>query len=151
MKNFIKKFVTECDVCQRHKSETIATPGLLQPLPIPDVTWTDISMDFIESLPPSQENSTILVVVDRLTKYFYFCALRHPYTTASVARIFVENIAKLHGSPRSIVSDRDKIFTSSFWIELFHLQGTQLNMSTAYHPQTDGQTEVVNKCLENYL
>ena len=109
MKNFIKKFVTECDVCQRHKSEIVATPGLLQPLPIPDATWTNISMDFIDSLPSSQGKSTILVVVDRLTKYAHFCALRHPYTATSVARIFVENIAKLHGSVRIKSTKRGRV------------------------------------------
>ena len=71
-------------------------------------------MNFIDRLPPSQGKSTILVVMDRLTKYSHFCALRHPYTATSIARIFVESIAKLHGSPRSIISDRDKAFTSSF-------------------------------------
>jgi transposase InsO family protein len=151
MKADIKQFVAECETCQRQKGETVASPGLLQPLAVPEEVWTDISMDFIDGLPPSQGKTTILVVVDRLTKYAHFCPLAHPYTAIIVAQVFVDNIVKLHGIPQSIVSDRDKVFTSNFWKELFRLQGTQLRMSTAYHPQTDGQTEVVNRCLENYL
>jgi hypothetical protein len=151
MKADIKQFVAECETCQRQKGETVASPELLQPLTVPEEVWTDISMDFIDGLPPLQGKTTILVVVDRLTKYAHFCPLAHPYTAIIVAQVFVDNIVKLHGIPQSIVSDRDKVFTSNFWKELFRLQGTQLRMSTAYHPQTDGQTEVVNRCLENYL
>jgi hypothetical protein len=151
MKRDIKQFVAECEVCQRQKGETVASPGYLQPLAIPTETWLDVSMDFIEGLPSSQGKTTILVVVDRLTKYAHFCPVAHPYTASTIAQLFVDNIVKLHGVPQSIVSDRDKIFTSHFWKELFRLQGTQLKMSTSYHPQTDGQTEVVNRCLENYL
>lgn len=151
MKNEVKKFVEECATCQANKGETVASPGLLQPLPIPEHIWTDISMDFIDGLPPAHGKTTILVVVDRLSKYAHFCPISHPYTAASIAQVFVDNIIKLHGVPRSIVSDRDPIFTSNFWKELFRLQGTQLKMSTAYHPQSDGQTEVVNRCVENYL
>jgi len=81
----------------------------------------------------------------------FFCALRHPFTLALVAQSFMDQIFKLHGMPTSIVFDHDPIFTSNFWWELFRLQRTQLQLSTSYHPQTDGQTKAVNKCLETYL
>ena len=129
----------------------MASPEKLQPLPILDSIWTDISMDFIEGLPSSQGKCTILIVVDRLTKYTHFCIVYNPYTASSIAQIFMENIIKLYEMSRSIISDRDKVFMSKFWIELFQMQGTKLKMSTTYHPQTDGQTEVVNRCLEIYL
>jgi hypothetical protein len=151
MKQDIRQFVAECEVCQRNKGETVKSPGTLQPLPIPPDIWKDISMDFITGLPKSGNKSVIMVVVDRLSKYAHFCALPHPFTASTVAQIFMDQVFKLHGMPKSIVSDRDPTFTSNFWQELFKLQGTQLHLSSAYHPQTDGQTEVVNKCLETYL
>jgi hypothetical protein len=151
MKQDIRQFVAECEVCQRNKGETVKSPGTLQPLPIPPDIWKDISMDFITGLPKSGNKSVIMVVVDRLSKYAHFCALHHPFTASTVAQIFMDQVFKLHGMPNSIVSDRDPTFTSNFWQELFKLQGTQLHLNSAYHPQTDGQTEVVNKCLETYL
>lgn len=151
MNKEVLPFVAACDVCQRHKTETMAYPRLLQPLPIPERLWSDISMDFIEGLPNSFTKSVIYVVVDRLSKYAHFIPLAHPYTATTVAQAFLDNIFRLHGMPSSIVSDRDKIFTSTFWKELFRLQGTTLCMSFAYHPQSNGQTEVVNRCVENYL
>jgi hypothetical protein len=151
MKQDIKSYVKECDTCQRIKSKTTRPAGLLQPLPIPPRPWYSISMDFIEGLPKSNKQNVILVVVDRLTKYVHFMALAHPYTAAKVADLFMKNVFKLHGMPTSIVSDRDTAFTATFWQELFKIQEVELAMSSSYHPQTDGQTEVVNRSLEQYL
>lgn len=105
----------------------------------------------MDSLPPSQGKTTILVVVDCLTKYGHFLPVSHPYTAASIADIFVKEIFRLHGMPWSIVSDHDPIFVSQFWEHFFKLQGTKLCRSSAYHPQSDGQTEVLNRSLEHYL
>lgn len=108
-------------------------------------------MDFVDGLPSSNKHTTIMVVVDRLSKSAHLVPLSHPYTARSVAAKFIEFIVKLHGIPKSIVSDRDPIFVSSFWRELWRLSGTKLCMSSAYHPQTDGQTEVVNRIIEQFL
>jgi hypothetical protein len=151
MKHAIRNFVTECDVCQCNKGEIVKSPGTLQLLLIPPAIWKDISMDFITGLPKSGNKSVIMVVVDFLSKYAHLCALKHPFTTSIVAQIFMDQVFKIHGMVHSIVSDRDLTFTRNFWQELFKLQGTQLHLITAYHPQTDGQTKVVNKCLETYL
>ena len=105
-------------------------------------------MDFIEGLPSSQGENTIFVVVDRLSKSTHFLALTHPFSSKMVAEKFVDGVVKLHGMPSSIISDRDPIFISNIWREFFKLSGTQLKMSSAYHPQTDGQTGVVNRCVE---
>ena len=131
--------------------ETIKTPGILQPLAIPSQHWEEVSMDFITSLPKSKGKSVIMVIVDRLTKYTHFCALSHPFKASTVATAFMEIVQNLHGSPKIIVSDIDPIFTGHFWIELFSFLGTQLANSSSYHPQSDGQTEIVNKCMEGYL
>lgn len=147
----VQEFVKACDTCQRQKYAATTPSGLLQPLPIPVLVWSEISMDFITNLPKSNGYEAILVVVDRLSKYSHFIPLKHPFTARSIASIFVKEVVRLHGVPESILSDRDPLFVSIFWKELFKLIGTVLKMSSAYHPQTDGQTEVVNRCLEAYL
>ena len=151
IKTAVKEFVQQCQICQQAKHENCKYPRLLAPLPIPRGPWEDISMDFIEGLPKSNGSSCIFVVVNRYTKYSHFIPLKHPCTTAQIAHIFLQQVVKLHGMPYTITSDRDKIFTRNFWRELFKLWGTKLQMSTAYHPQTDGQPERVNQCLEMYL
>jgi hypothetical protein len=142
MKKTIKQLVTQYTVCQQAKSERVKYPRLLQPLPVPTSTWQTVTMDFIEGLPTSNKYNCIMV--DKLSKYAHFVPLQHPFTAFKVALAYMEYIYKFHGLHGTIVSDRDKIFTSTLWQELFKLSGTELRMSSAYHPQTDGQTKRVN-------
>jgi len=151
MKADVDSYIKQCTIGQQAKHYHNHPAGLLQPLPIPSGAWTVVSLDFIEGLPKSEGFSVIMVVVDRLTKFAHFIPVKHPYTAPAIAKIFLDNIVKLHGMPHSIVSDRDTIFVSTFWKELFKLYKVTLNLSTSYHPQTDGQTERVNQCLEMYL
>lgn len=151
MKQDVQTFVSSCTICLRAKPDRTKSPGLLHPLPVPTAAWSLITMDFIEGLPTSGGMNTILVVIDKFTRYGHFIPLRHPFTAASVAKLFLNHVYRLHGMPTSIMTDRDRIFTSHFWQALFKLADVQLNMSSAYHPQTDGQTERVNQCLETFL
>lgn len=151
LKQAVQDFVQRCDTCQRAKVEHTKLSGLLQPLPVPEQAWHTTSLDFVEGLPKSNGHDVIRVVIDKLLKYGHFLPLKHPFTALQVATVFVDNIYKLHGLPQCIISDRDKIFTSNLWQELFHLTDTQLIMSSAYHPQTDGWTEHLNQCLEAFL
>lgn len=151
MEKQIRNYIHKCDACQRFKYDNSASSGLLQPLPIPEAAWSQVSLDFIEGLPLSHGKSTILVVVDRLTKYAHFMCLTHPYSALTVAQAFLDHVFKLHGLPTILISDRDRVFISQFWTDFFKLQGVELHLSTAYHPQSDGQTKVVNHCLETYL
>ncbi|KAJ9553593.1 hypothetical protein OSB04_017638 [Centaurea solstitialis] len=146
MRKQVAEFVRLCSICQMIKPELAKPQGLLQPLPIPDRVWEDISMDFITGLPPSAGKQ-----LHGLSKYCHFLALSELVDARRLAHHFVQEFVRLHGFPRSIVSDRDPLFISLFWKEFFRLHGTELRMSSAYHPQTDGQTEVVNRCLETYL
>ena len=108
-------------------------------------------MDFITGLPMVQGKDCIFVVVDRLTKYAHFFAISVHYTAAQVAELFFREVFRLHGLLKTIISDRDSRFMGGFWQELFRLVGMELTLSTSYHPQTDGQTEIVNKWLEGHL
>ena len=151
LKQDIQAYVQACVVCKQAKSEHIKKPGLLSPLPIPKEAWNMVSMDFIGGLPKSKNFDTILVVIDKFSKYGHFIPLCHPFTALQVAQIYVDNIYKLHGLPQVLVTDRDPIFTSNIWQELCKLTDTKMNMSSANHPQTDGQTEKLNQCLETFL
>jgi hypothetical protein len=143
--------VRNCTICQKNKTEHLHSAGLLQPLPIPSEVWSDIAMDFIEGFPKVGGKSVILTVVDRFSKYAHFIPLSHLYSASSVARAFFENIVRLHGVPCSIVSNQDPIFTSIFWKELFNQARVKLLLNSTFHPQTDGQSEVVNRTIVMYL
>ena len=152
MYKYISTYINSCDKCQSNKSSNQSTSGLLQPLPIPNKRWEQITIDFIGPLPLTKNNHNfILVVVDKLSKMAHYIPTHTNITAEGTARLIFKNIIRYHGIPQSIVSDRDTRFTSSFWQELWKILGTKLNMSTSFHPQTDGQTERQNRTLEEYL
>ena len=147
----VKQFIKSCDICCQSKVPRHKPYGLLSPLDTPKRPWSDISMDFIVELPKSKDMTTIMVVVDRLTKMAHFIPLRCLPTASIAADAFIVNIFRLHGFPDSIISDRGSQFTSDFWNRLCSLLSINHSLSTANHPQTDGQTERVNGILEQYL
>ncbi|KAL1556703.1 hypothetical protein AAHA92_12288 [Salvia divinorum] len=151
MRKDVKNFVEECVVCQSTKYLTRKPAGLLQPLPVPSQVWEDVSMDFITGLPQSRGYTSIMVVVDRLSKYAHFASLPTRFDALRVAQLFVNTVVRHHGFPKTLVSDRDSVFLNATWEEMMRLSGTKLHFSTAYHPQSDGQTEVRNRDLEQYL
>ena len=152
MKRQISKFVYACLTCQKSKIEHQKPFGLLQPMFIPEWKWDSIAMDFVGGLPKTKRgNEVIWVVVDRLTKCAHFIAIKKGTLVPKLAEIYVEQIVKLHGIPSSIISDRDPRFTSRFWESLQEALGTKLRLSSAYHPQTDGQSERTIQSLEDLL
>ena len=148
----VREFILSCPVCQQEKSEHRVPARLLQPLKLPEQKWADVSMDFIMGLSRSKSgNDGILTVVDRATKMVHLAPVRQTITAAETARLYWDKVGKLHGIPRSIVSDRDPRFTSKFWQEFWKILGSKLRMSSAYHPQTDGQSEAMNRVVEMIL
>ncbi|WJX45504.1 hypothetical protein P8452_32379 [Trifolium repens] len=146
------KIVASCLTCQKAKVEHQKPAGMLQSLDIPEWKWNSISMDFITGLPKTRrKHDSIWVIVDRLTKSAHFLPVRITDTAEKLTDIYVAEIVRLHGIPSSIVSDRDPKFTSHFWRTLHEALGTKLRLSSAYHPQTDGQTERTNQSLEDLL
>lgn len=151
MGSTIRHFCRSCDACQRNKAASSAPYGLLQPLPIPEHPWQSVSMDLVTDLPTCCGHDSILVVVDRLTKLIILTPCTKTVTAPELAQLFIDRVFVRFGMPTSIVSDRDPRFTSHFWKAFTQLLGTQLAMSTAYHPQTDGQTERANRTIEDML
>jgi hypothetical protein len=152
MRREIAKYVSECDICQRIKASHLKTAGTLQPLTILSWKWEDISKDFIVGLPnTSRKHDSIWVIVDQLTKTAYFLPVHTTCNAKKYAEIYLDQIVRLHGIPKTIISDRGTQFVSRFWEQLQNALGTKLIRSSAYHPQTDGQTERVNQILEDML
>jgi hypothetical protein len=152
MKRDIAEYVSLCDTYQRVKAEHQRPAGLLQPLKIPEWKWEEIGMDFIVGLPRTQGGYDLIwVIVDRLTKVAHFILVKTTYSGAKLTELYMSQIVCLHGAPKKIVSDRGPQFTSKFWEKLHLSMDTKLNFRSAYHPQTDGQTEKTNQILEGML
>ncbi|XP_035830815.1 uncharacterized protein LOC118480199, partial [Helianthus annuus] len=152
MKALIATYVGKCLTCARVKIEYQKPSGLLQQPEIPQWKWEQISMDFVTGLPRSQRgNDTIWVVVDRLTKSAHFLAIKEKDKFSTLADIYMKEVVSRHGVPISIISDRDARFTSELWQAMHKSFGSRLDMSTAYHPQTDGQSERTIQTLEDML
>ena len=145
-------YIVRCTECHRVKVEHRHPMGLLQPLPILEKKWEMVTIYFITKFPrKTRQHDSIMVVVDKLTKSAHFVPVKTTHTTTNIEEIYMREIARLHGIPRTIVLDRDTKFTSNFWKGLFKGFGTNLNFSTTYHPQSDGNIERVNQVIEDML
>ncbi|KAI3505957.1 hypothetical protein L1887_28299 [Cichorium endivia] len=152
MKREVAWFVERCMTCRRVKAEHQRPHGKLQPLEIPEWKWEHITMDFITKLPRTPRRmDTIWVIVDRLTKSAHFLPIQETFSAKELAKVYVDEIISRHGIPVSVISDRDVRFTSRFWRKFHEELGTRLHFSTAYHPQTDGQSERTIQTLEDML
>jgi len=154
MRKDVEQYITNCHTCRRSKAPRDKYNGLLQPLPIPQAYWKDISMDFVVGLPESDGCNAILVVVDRLSKerHYIACTDKDNGTSAeNTARLLMEHVWKYHGLPTSIISDRGTQFTSLLWKTLCKSLGITAKLSTSFHPETDGQSEIANQEMERYL
>jgi hypothetical protein len=148
---FVQDYIKTCDTCSRIKTPHHLPYGKLLPLPIPNQQWKSVSLDFITDLPESDKSDSILVVVDCLSKMAHFISCSKDISAEQTASLFLKHVVCLHGLPDDIVSDHGPQFASKFWSRLFGLLGTKINLSSAFHPQSDGQTEQVNQVLEQYL
>jgi len=147
-----KAYITTCEECQRNKPSLQLKAGLFTPLETPLQRWNTVTMDFIVQLPKTTQGfDAITVFVDKLSKQVHFCASHTTDSAIDVARLFFAQVFRLHGMPRTFISDRDSKFTGKFWRALCKMMGIKQNMSTAYHPQSDGQTERANRTLEEML
>jgi len=147
----MKRYVEGCNACQHNKNRTEQPAGKLMPNSIPEKPWTHILADFITKLPLAQGYDLILVVVDRLTKIVHFIPTTEKTSAEGLARLFRDNVWKLHGLPESIISDRGPQFAAGLMKELNGMLGIKSKLSMAFYPQTDRQTERVNQELEQYL
>lgn len=147
----LKRYLSNCQTCIRSKAKRHKPYGLLEPLPIPLQPWDEVGMDFITDLPLSKGFNTILVIKDRYSKMAHFIPTVSTITAKELAFICLDRWIKLHGLPTHITSDRDTLFVNNFWQELCKLLQITQRLSSAYHPQTDGSTEVVNQVLEQYI
>ena len=147
----IKRYVKNCDMCQRSKAVQHAPYGLQQPNEVPDQPWRSIAIDFITALPESDGYNTILIVIDRLTKISHFISCKKHLDARQFTTLFMQHIVKLHGIPRVIITDGGSLFTSGLWKQITEKLGIERRLSTAFHPQTDGQTERTNAIPEQYL
>jgi transposase InsO family protein/predicted aspartyl protease len=151
MRRDVKRYIRNCHVCQRSRTPRHKPSGVLHPLSVPSQPWVSISMDFVTGLPWSSGFDAIWVVVDRLTKMRHFIPCRTTTSAQDLADMFITDIFRLHGLPDNIVSDRGTQFASDFWQHLCTRLQIQSRLSTAFHPETDGQTERMNATMEQYL
>jgi hypothetical protein len=152
MKKEVADFIAKCLECQKVKVEHRHLDDFLQPLPIPKWKWEVVTMYFITKLSrTNKKHDSIMVVVDKLTKAAHFIPIKLNHKETKIVDVYIREIARLHGIPKTIVFDRDPKFTSNFWKGLFNGFGTNLNFSTTYHPESDGQTERVNQVIEDML